>query len=171
MNPESLPPMRGGSCHPSHFEAGPPPGMSEEQIERNWADYNREKKKGIDPRAIDKHFKFKEGHEPDYLEPSSGWKYLDVEFTGEPADPDQLDLLHGGPAVNIPCQRCSAQQLHAVGEMSTWDIMHQEGVDVANEDDITEERKKELQAEIVVILACPSCKQKYQWLKEFLPRD
>ncbi len=126
--------------------------------------------KGIDPRAIDKHFKFKEGHEPGYLEPESGWRYLDVEFTGEPADPHQLDLLHGGPAVNMNCARCGTQ-LHAVGEMSTWGIMHQESVEVVNEDDIAEERKRELQNEIVVILACPDCKAKFQWLKDFLPRD
>ncbi len=144
--------------------------MSDEQIERNWADYNREKKKGIDPRAIDKHFKFKPGHEPDYLEPESGWKYLDVEFTGEQADPDQRDMLHGGPAVNMDCERCGTQ-LHAVGEMSTWDVMNQSGVSIANMEDIDDSRKKELQEEIVVILACPECKAKYQWLKALLPRE
>ena len=156
------------TCHPSHFEDGPPPGMSDEQIERNWEGYNREKKKGIDPRAIDKHFKFKQGHEPDYLEPESGWKYLDVEFTGEPSDPDQRDMLHGGPAVNMDCERCGTQ-LHAVGEMSSWDVMNQEGVSLANMEDIDDARKKELEEEIVVILACPECKAKYQWMKEFLP--
>ena len=74
------------SCHPSHFEAPAPAGMSEEQIAKNWEGYN--KSKGIDPRAIDKHFKFKPGHEVDYDEPSSGWKYVDVQFEGEDADPE-----------------------------------------------------------------------------------
>ena len=142
--------------------------MSDEQIERNWADYNRNKKKGIDPRAIDKHFKFKEGHEPNYLEPSSGWKYVDVEFTGEEPDPDQRDLLHGGPEVEMDCERCDTK-LHAIGELSTWEVIHQDGVSLANADDIDETRRKELETEKIVLLACPNCHKKYQWLKDLLP--
>ncbi len=161
-------PIEGASCHPSHFEAPPPPGMSEEQIAKNWEGYNKGKK--IDPRAIDNHFKFKPGHEPGFDEPESGWKYVDVEFTGEPTDPDQRDMLKGGPPVNMDCERCG-DQLHLVGEMSTWDVMHQDGVSLANEENIDPSRRKELEDEKIVILACPSCKAKYQWLAEMLPRD
>lgn len=141
--------------------------MSEEQIAKNWEGYN--KSKGIDPRAIDRHFKFKPGHEPGFDEPESGWKYVDVRFEGEDPDPDQRDLLHGGPPVEMDCERCGTQ-LHAVGEMSSWDVINQPGVSLSNIDDIDETRRKELEEEKVVILACPECKAKYQWLKDFLPR-
>ncbi|KKN84431.1 hypothetical protein LCGC14_0288930 [marine sediment metagenome] len=163
-------PIAGGSCHPSHFEAPAPADMSEEEIERNWADYNRQKKSGIDPRAIDKHFKFKEGHEPGYLEEESGWKYLNIEFEGEEADPDQRDLLKDSTPVAMDCERCGTQ-LRAVGSMSSWDVMNQPRVSLVNRDDIDKTRQKELEEEKVVILACPNCRQKYQWLEEFLPKE
>ena len=141
--------------------------MSEEQIAKNWEGYN--KSKGIDPRAIDKHFKFKPGHEVDYDEPSSGWKYVDVQFEGEAADPDQRDLLKDSTPVAMDCERCGTQ-LNAVGRMSSWDVINQPEVSIVNRDSIDEARKKELQEEKVVILACPNCRKKYQWLEEFLPK-
>lgn len=162
-----LPPVAGGSCHPSHWEGPPLPGKTDEEVTRAWEQFKKEDR--IDPRAIRRQHRFKPGHEPDFLEPSSGWKYMKIELESD-ADPDQLDMLHGGPAVNMNCERCGTQ-LHAVGEMTQWDIMTQALVSIANLEDITEERKKVLQEEIIVILACPDCKSKYQWLKEFLPRD
>lgn len=141
--------------------------MSEEQIAKNWEEFRKADR--VDPRAIRRQHKFKPGHEPDFDEPESGWKYVDVQFEGEQADPDQRDLLHGGPPVEMDCERCGTQ-LHLVGEKTQWEIMTQALVGIANLDDITEERKKVLQEEIIVILACPNCLMKYQWMKDLLPR-
>jgi hypothetical protein len=59
---------------------------------------------------------------------------------------------------------------HIVGEMSQWAAMTQPGVEIANRDSITEARKKELQETIICILACPSCRLKYQWARDMLPK-
>lgn len=156
------------SCHPSHV-IGPADRVhnTDEEIEKNWAEFKKADK--VDPRAIRRQHKFKPGHGPHDDNPDDPWITQIIKFEGEEADPDQRDLLHGGPPVKIDCEQCG-DQLHAVGEMSTWQIMTQSGVSLANLDRITEARKKELQAEIVVILACPTCKQKFQWLKDFLPQ-
>jgi len=64
-----------------------------------------------------------------------------------------------------------------VGEMDRWSYMNQhdpaQGIDVrpVNIDQISEERKKELREQKIVILACPTCKKKYQWLREALPKN
>ena len=102
-----LTPMAGGTCHPTHFE-GPPDLVhnTPEQIEKNWEEFKRADK--VDPRAIDKHFKFKPGHEPDYAEPESGEVYVKIEgHEGSDSEPDQLHML-GGSSVpsGIPCERC-----------------------------------------------------------------
>ncbi len=155
------------TCHPTHFESGPLPSVSEEQVAKNWEEFRKEDR--VDPRSIRRQHKFKPGHEPDYAEPDSGWKYVDVQFDGEEADPDQRDMLRGGPAIEMDCERCG-HELHVVGSMSTWDVMNQPGVSLANRDSISDSRKKELQEEKVVILACPTCKLKWQWLEELLPK-
>jgi homoserine kinase len=56
------------------------------------------------------------------------------------------------------------------GETTMWEIYQQESVSVVNIDDITESRRQELKETVVVILVCPECKLKTQWLEEFLPR-
>jgi len=160
--------MKGGTCHPSHFEAGPDRvHNTEEDIERNWREFREAHR--IDPRAIDKHFKFKPGHEPDFAEPESGEVYVKIEgHEGEESEPDQLHLLSGGEESGIPCEKCGTITRIA-GEMSVWDIYHQPGVEVANLAEMTEARKRELQEQIIVVLACPQCHQKYQWFADALP--
>jgi hypothetical protein len=154
------------SCHPTHFEAPPLPNVPEEQVEKNWEEFRKEDR--VDPRAIRRQHRFKPGHEPDYLEPESGWKYVRLEQESD-AEPDQLDLLTGGPESGLPCERCGTMTVVG-GETTMWEIYQQENVSVVNIDDITESRRQELQETIVVILVCPECKLKTQWLEEFLPR-
>lgn len=57
-----------------------------------------------------------------------------------------------------------------VGSMSVWEQYNQPDVSVVNLDSISEERKKELQEQCIVVLKCPSCKHTYQWAEEFLPK-
>lgn len=154
------------SCHPTHFEGPRLPGKTDEEVDRAWAEHKKADR--IDPRGQKNKARWKAGHEPNYLEPDSGWMYVKPEPMGEPLDPDQRDLLTGGPEVDMACERCG-YKLRLVGEMTQWDIMTQENVALANEEYISEARKRVLQEEIIVILACPECKKKYQWLKELLP--
>lgn len=156
------------SCHPSHFE-GPPDRVhnTEEEIERNWREFREAHR--IDPRAIDKHFKFKAGHEPDYAEPSSGEVYVKIEgHEGAESEPDQLHMLSGGEESGVPCQNCGTNTRIA-GEMSVWDIYHQPGVEVSNLADMTDARRRELQEQIIVVLVCPQCHMKFQWDASLLP--
>ena len=60
-------------------------------------------------------------------------------------------------------------KLRVVGSMSTWDVMNQPGVSLANKEDISEARQRELEAEEIVVLVCIHCDKKYQWLAELLP--
>lgn len=156
------------TCHPTHFE-GPPDTLhnTEETIERNWAEFKRAHE--INPRAIDKHFKFKAGHEPDFAEPGSGEVYIKIEgHEGAETEPDQRHLLGGGEESGVPCGQCGVVTRIA-GEMSVWDIYHQPGVEVANMANMTEARREELKKQIIVVLVCPQCHAKYQWDAEFLP--
>ena len=160
------PSIRGSSCHPSHFESGPLPSVPEEEVEHNWKEFHKEDR--IDPRAIKRQHKFKPGHEPDFLEPSSGWKYVKIEQESD-AEPDQRDMLGGGPPSGLDCERCG-EETRVVGSMSVWEQYQQKEVDVVNIKDISEERKKELQEQRLTILKCPSCFHTYQWFEEFLPK-
>jgi hypothetical protein len=162
-------PVAGSSCHPTHFE-GPPDTKhnTPEQIEKNWEEFRKAHR--VDPRAIDRHFKFKPGHEPDYAEPESGEVYVKIEgHEGEPSEPDQRHMLSGGELSGIPCEQCGTET-HIAGEMSVWDIYHQPGVEVANLADITDERRRELQEQIIVVLKCPQCHHTYQWDAALLPK-
>ncbi len=159
-------PIRGHSCHPTHFEAPRLPGKTDEEVDRAWAAHKKDDE--IDPRGQKNKARWKAGHEPGFDEPESGWVYAKVEFDGEPTEPDQLDLLHGGPPVNMDCERCGTQ-LHLVGQMTQWEIMTQAGVSIANLEDIDSARKKVLQDEIIAILACPECRKKYQFMMDMVP--
>ncbi|KKN83877.1 hypothetical protein LCGC14_0295300 [marine sediment metagenome] len=154
------------SCHPTHFESGPLPGKTEEEIEKNWRDFKREDR--VDSRAIRRQHRFKPGHEPDFAEPDSGWRYVRIELEYD-AEPDQRDQLHGGPPSGLPCEQCGTMTT-ICGEKTMWEVYTQPGVEVVNLESMTEARKKELQEMKVVILCCPQCKAKSQWLEEFLPR-
>jgi hypothetical protein len=158
-------PIGGASCHPTHWESGPLPGKTDEEITRNWEQFRKEDE--VNPRAIRRQHRWKAGHEPDYLEPESGWKYVQIELESN-ADPDQRDELHGGPESGLPCSRCNTMT-NVCGETTMWDIYNQENVSVVNLDDMTDSRRSELREMSVVILCCPECKLKSQWLEEFLP--
>lgn len=154
------------SCHPTHVEGPPAPNVSEEERERSWEEFRKDDR--VDPRAIRRQHRFKPGHEPDYADPASGWKYLEVKFEGEPADPDQRDQLHGGPPSGLNCERCG-EETRVVGSMSVWEQYQQTGVEVVNLPNISEQRKKELQQQRIVVLKCPHCLKTYQWDEELLP--
>lgn len=165
----------GYNCHPSHTAS-----EREKKLEARAKRYREEQERTFDqqkrdlardPRKIQVQHRWKLGHNPadqdDYDDPNVTY----VKFDGReapPTEPDQLNLLHGGPPVAMNCERCG-DQLHAVGEMSSWGQMTQDGVVLVNKDKITAARKRELQEEIIVILACPGCRSKFQWMKKYLP--
>ncbi len=94
---------------------------------------------------------------------------MQIQFDGEPQYPDQREELTGGPESGVPCDRCNSVTT-VCGSRSMWDIYNQPGVEVVNLADISESRQKELKDMRVVILVCPQCKLKTQWLEEFLPK-
>lgn len=156
------------SCHPTHLLE--PPDLVHntwEDIERNWEEFRKTDQ--VDPRATRRQHRWKPAHEPDYPEPDSGWITLNLKLESPPGDPDQRGLLHGGPESGMPCDRCD-EMTRVVGRMSVWDVMHQDRVGLAGEEDITESRKRELQKEFVVVLACPNCRKKFQFREELLPK-
>ncbi len=168
-----LQPVMGGSCHPSHslIQAQERKEAKEkkQQDAQEQALKQQQRDLSIDPRKIRRQHKWALGHDPidsdDYHNPNI--EYLDIDYY-EPTDPDQRDRLHGGPESGVPCQRCGTMT-RICGETNQWEIMNQEGVQIVNPESITDSRKKELQEEIVVILVCPQCKLKTQWLANLLP--
>lgn len=166
-------PIRGGSCHPCHLE-GPADTVhnTPEQIERNWEEFKKADQ--VDTRAIRRQHRFKPGHGPHDDNPHEPWATLNLKFD-PPHEPDQRHLLSGGPESGVPCPRCDTMTRIA-GEMSRWEIMNQfdpeQGIDVrpANVARISEARKKDLQKEMIVVLACPQCYLKLQFDAELLPK-
>lgn len=125
----------------------------------------------IDPRKIRRQHRWKLGHDPadqdEYDDPNVSY----IQFGGReapPTPPDQRDLLHGGPESGYPCGRCSTMT-RVCGRMTVWEMYTQPGVELVNIDTISEQRRQELQKEWMVILVCPDCQEKTQWLEEFLP--
>lgn len=86
-----------------------------------------------------------------------------------PTEPDQRNLLSGGPPSGLPCERCG-EETRVVGSMSVWEQYQQNDVEVVNLPDMSEARKKELQEQRIVVLKCPSCRKTYQWDEELLPK-
>lgn len=156
------------SCHPAHV-TGPPDRVhnTEEEIEKNWAEFRKADE--VDSRAIRRQHKFKPGHGPHDDNPHDPWTTLNIKFEGEHADPDQRDQLSGGPPSGLPCEQCGTMTT-VCGEKTMWEVYSQPGVEVVNLESMTAARKKELQEMKVVILCCPQCKAKSQWLEEFLPK-
>lgn len=154
------------SCHPLHFDGPPLPGKTDEEVTRAWEEFKKEDQ--VDRRAIRRQHRFKPGHEPDFYEPESGVVYTNYRHEEE-KEPDQRDMLSGGPPSGFPCERCGTETVVA-GSMSVWDQYQQSEVSVVNLSSITEARKRELQEERVLVLKCPSCFKTYQWAEEFLPK-
>ena len=90
------------SCHPSHTK--PDPTDQEQQIIEERQRIERAQDKP-DPRKIQRQHRWKLGHDPidqdDHDNPDIA--YLDIEYTGEPLEPNQLDQLEGGPDSGVPC--------------------------------------------------------------------
>ncbi len=161
------------TCHPSHTL------IEQEQAREKKAKKREEyREKALkqekhdltpNPRAIKRQHKWVLGHDPadqdDYHDPNV--EYLDIEYY-EPSDPDQRDRLYGGPESGIPCHRCNTMT-RICGETNQWEVMNQPGVQIVNRESISEARQKELLEEIIVILVCPQCYAKFQWLAELLP--
>ena len=112
------------------------------------------------------------GHDPSSQDedddPNSAFLELEV-IEGGPTEPDQRDELTGGPSSGMPCQRCGEMTVVA-GKKSLKEIYDQPEVDLVNRDQLTAKDLKRIKETIIVILVCPSCKHKYQWREEFLPK-
>lgn len=140
------------SCHPSHEQS----------------------KQGIDPRAIDRRFHWKFGHDPndDDAREDSGWKYINIERV-TPALPTDKESLGGGPESGIPCQNipqgsreiCGAMT-RIVKEMTVQQMLEQPGVEVQGTPDYT----KIDDDDTLLILMCPRCNAAMHWRRRFLPR-
>ncbi len=161
------------SCHPSHtlIQQAQAREAKAKRQEQSTEQAIKQQKRDLtpNPRAIKRQHRWRLGHDPvdqdDYHDPNI--EYLDIDYY-EPTDPDQRGRLQGGPESGVPCQRCGTMT-RICGETNQWEIMNQEGVQIVNPESITDSRKKELREEIVVILVCPQCKLKTQWLANLLP--
>ena len=152
------------SCHPDHT-------TTQEDIDEERLRLDR-KADAIDPRKIKRQHRWRLGHDPsdqeDHADPNVA--YLNIEYTGPETRPDQREQLSGGPETEVPCHVCG-ELTRLCGSISQWDSYQDPKVDVVNLADISEDRKQELKDTKLVILCCPKCKTKQQWLEDALPRS
>ncbi|KKL71308.1 hypothetical protein LCGC14_2096190 [marine sediment metagenome] len=150
------------SCHPDHTTTQE--DLDEERLQQD------RKADAIDPRKIQRNWRWRLGHDPsdqdDHHDPNVA--YLNIEHVGPETRPDQRDRLSGGPESGVPCHICG-EGTRVCGSISQWDSYQDPKVDIVNLSEISEERKKELQETILVILCCPKCNNKQQWLEDALP--
>lgn len=126
----------------------------------------------IDPRKIKRQHRWKLGHDPSTQDEDDdpNVAFLEIEvIEGGPTEPDQREELTGGPPSGMPCQRCGEMTVVA-GRKSLKEIYDQPEVDLVNRDQMTKEDWKRIEETVIVVLACPNCKHKYQWREEFLPK-
>ena len=149
------------SCIPSHLSR-------EDEIAQR---LQREKRDlAIDPRKIRRQHRWKLGHDPadpdtDGADPNV--RYITIDYY-DPLIPDQRGKLTGGPVSGMPCAKCGGMT-NIVGHMTKADILRQPEVGIANLDDITKERWKELEADEILVLGCPKCQALIQMEEMFVP--
>ncbi|KKK93208.1 hypothetical protein LCGC14_2695170 [marine sediment metagenome] len=162
------------SCHPSHEDRSK---KVEEKAKRLQEEQERTLKQqkrdlSIDPRKIRRQHRWSLGHDPadqdEYDDPNLVYIKLDGR-EAPPTEPDQRDMLSGGPPSGMDCEKCGTET-RVVGSMSVWEQYQQREVSVVNLEDISEARKKELQEQRIVVLKCPQCLHTYQWFQELLPK-
>lgn len=152
------------TCHPSH---DPETLARQQQDELD----RRKQEQRYDPRKIHRQHRWKLGHDPAGQDDDDDPNVVYLQMDGRealPTEPDQLHMLSGGEESGVPCEQCGTIT-RITGEMSVWDIYQQPEVTVANLEDITDERRRQLQEQIIVVLVCPQCHRKYQWDAAFLP--
>ncbi len=153
------------SCHPSHNDPEALARQQQQELNR------RRKEQRHDPRKIHRQHRWKLAHDPAGQDEDDDPNVVYLKMDGReapPTEPDQRHMLGGGTPSGIPCERCGTET-SIVGEMSVWDIYHQPGVEVTNLADMTDERRRELQEQIIVVLKCPQCYHTYQWDAALLP--
>jgi hypothetical protein len=84
----------------------------------------------------------------------------------QPTDPDQRNLLTGGPDTGHTCLRCKNNTYRIAAERDMAWVANQPGVEIVNKDDLDME---ELAKDSIVIWACPSCGDKLQWRRSEMP--
>ena len=152
------------SCHPSHD----PEALARQQQEEL---DRRKQEQRYDPRKIHRQHRWKLGHDPAGQDDDDDPNVVYLQMDGReapPTEPDQRHMLSGGQESGVPCEQCGTNT-RITGEMSVWDIYHQPEVTVANLEDITDDRRRQLQEQIIVVLKCPNCFQTYQWDAALLP--
>jgi predicted RNA-binding Zn-ribbon protein involved in translation (DUF1610 family) len=120
-----------------------------------------------DRREIDRHFKWEWGHDPNDPDthPDSGWNYFKVEHY-TPTEPDQRNLLTGGPDTGYTCQRCGNNTYRIAAERTLDWVLSQPEVEIVGEKPDMEKLKQRA----IVIWACPSCSHRVQWRKDMMPQ-
>ena len=64
-----------------------------------------ERRRGTDPRQVAFQHRFRHGHAPGEDEKADPSEYVTLDITEHPdPEPNQRDLLHGGPKTPMPCQ-------------------------------------------------------------------
>lgn len=83
---------------------------------------------------------------PGTSERDDGWVNLKLDITEHPdPDPNQRDLLHGGPELKLPCGICNAK-MHVAASKKVKDVLTEGGFNVSRAD------IKNLDKEVVAVV-------------------
>lgn len=120
------------------------------------------KRRGRDPRQVDRHHKWKFGHDPEDsdADPNSPWLYVNLEAQEE-ALVNQKATLKGGPESGIKCFDCGTITRIA-GEASVEEILAPLGYRPPEGSSPPKEP--------ILICVCPKCERVTQWRRSFLER-
>lgn len=120
-----------------------------------------ERRKGRDPRAIDRHFKWKAGHDPNDAEadPSSPYVYLDLQPGEAPAPPSQKAQL-GGPPAGVDCFDClgagrGRREVRLGAAVDPYTLLEPAGFKLKEDTVKTKEK--------VIITICSTCDAVVHW--------
>jgi hypothetical protein len=121
-----------------------------------------QKRQGRDPRAIDKHFKWAPGHDPNDQEadPDSGFVYVTLQPTEAPAEPRDKDTIKGGPPSGTICFNCLTNrgtqvETRLVAAVSPYDMLA--GTGFKQTEGTTKTKEKD------IITICPVCSSATHW--------
>lgn len=113
--------------------------------------------RGPGKRGVDKKFRWRAGHEPDYAEPSSGWLYIKWDITEHgPTPPNQIREVVGGPEA-FPCDRCGTI-MRIVARKKPTEII--EASDVIRLEEKADTAK--VNRDDVYLVCCPQCDRRTQ---------
>lgn len=113
--------------------------------------------RGPGKRGVDKKFHWRPGHEPDYGEPSAGWRYIRWDYTEAPeSEPIQTKGLGGGPDA-FPCDRCQTVMQIVAKKKPSEIIKGSEVIRLKADADLSA-----VDTDDIFLVACSGCKQTVQ---------